>query len=251
MFGPLVYAVILTVGIPLLMPLSIFYLSAGYIFTQQSQSYGLVVAFLSVFVGSFAGAWISFVLGRTIFYNKVSGLTNRWRGFAAFNKAIELKGLQLMVIFRLAPILPFTWFNYVCAVTPVATKHYLIGLLCYGPRLFQAVYFGSLLSSLRAALNGEISWGVTQIVVLVLGILISVVGVIYAGVVSKRYRSHVLPVDDMSDGGLDLPSSSSKSPERTQLLSGTMRSDDLELVFLPNRNHLSAHSVERTTSASA
>lgn len=111
--------------------------SAGYLFGVREGT--LVV----LFSGSVA-AGVGFLLGRTLFRDKVVEILEDYPKFKAIDRVIGKEGFKLMVLLRLSPIFPFSLSNYLYGATSIEFWPYFFGtLLGFGPGTFAYVYTGT------------------------------------------------------------------------------------------------------------
>jgi len=149
-----------------LVPGALLTLGAGFVF-------GILVGLLVVVVGAGIGLNLAFLLGRYVFRDAVARKVSEYPKFAAVDAAVEKEGWKIVFLLRLAPIVPFTAFNYAMSVTKVQFLHYAIPS-CIGiiPGTAMFCYFGSLASDL-STISSEGPDRTTQwIIIAVSGVLI-------------------------------------------------------------------------------
>lgn len=140
-------------------PGSVLTLGAGFVFSaalnnndddgSSSLWKGVLLGTCAVFVGASLGAIAAFLLGRYLFRDGCVGrLTQRYTVFAALDNALEKKGLRIMILLRLSPIVPFNALNYIAGVTGIKFWHYC--LACFGmlPGTILYVFLGASAGSL-------------------------------------------------------------------------------------------------------
>ena len=111
--------------------------SAGYLFGVQE---GTLVVLLSGTIASGVG----FLLGRTLFREKVVEILEDYPKFKAIDRVIGKEGFKLMVLLRLSPIFPFSLSNYLYGATSIDFWPYFWGtMLGFGPGTFAYVYTGT------------------------------------------------------------------------------------------------------------
>jgi len=138
-------------------PGSILTLGAGFVFSASFDSLGLGVALgtAAVFIGASLGAIASFLLGRYLFRDGCVGrLTEKYTIVKALDNALTDKGLRIMILLRLCPLVPFNVLNYVAGVTGVRFWHYVVA--CFGmlPGTVVYVFLGASAGSL-AEIGGD------------------------------------------------------------------------------------------------
>jgi uncharacterized membrane protein YdjX (TVP38/TMEM64 family) len=70
------------------------------------------VAFLTISAGSTIGACCAFLLGKTILRGWVTERVGQYTIFKAIDSAIGKKGLYMVFLLRLSPVIPFNLLNY-------------------------------------------------------------------------------------------------------------------------------------------
>lgn len=116
----------------------------------------------------------------------------KYKIFDAIDKVIIKKGLLLNFLLRLSPLIPFNLFNYGMGCTGVKLWHYVVGGTGMIPGTIAYVYFGSAISNVSDAIAGRFEGGWLQLVILIAGSLLALVGVIFVSCVAKRAISKVL-----------------------------------------------------------
>lgn len=139
-------------------PGSILTLGAGFVFSasfDNSLWVGVALGTCAVFVGASLGAIASFLLGRYLFRDGFVGrLTEKFKVFEALDNALRDKGLRIMVLLRLSPIVPFNVLNYIAGVTAIRFWHYVVACLGMLPGTVLYVFLGASAGSL-AEIGGD------------------------------------------------------------------------------------------------
>ena len=179
--GFFVFVLVYFAATVVFIPGSILTLGAGFVFSSAfGLGLGVVLGTLSVFLGASAGAIASFLLGRFLLRDWVSGLTKKYAIFEALDIAFTEKGFRIMVLLRLSPIIPFNAINYIAGVTAISFWSYVWALFAILPGTILYVFLGASAGSLTdSASSGD--GGSLTIIVVVVGI---VFGVIAVGVTS-------------------------------------------------------------------
>jgi len=142
-------------------PGSILTLGAGFVFSAalDSLGWGVLLGTGAVWVGASLGAIASFLLGRYLFRDGFVGrLTEKFTIFKALDNALMDKGLRIMVLLRLSPIVPFNALNYIAGVTGVQLWHYALACVAMLPGTILYVFLGASAGSLTAisgSMDGE------------------------------------------------------------------------------------------------
>ena len=166
--GIFVFILVYFVATVLFVPGSILTLGAGFVFASAfGLGVGVLLGTLAVFIGASAGAIVAFLLGRFLLRDWVSGLTKKYTIFEALDKAFEEKGLRIMTLLRLSPIIPFNAINYIAGVTALGFWSYFWALLAILPGTTLYVFLGATAGSLSDSEMGGEDPTITIIVVVV------------------------------------------------------------------------------------
>jgi uncharacterized membrane protein YdjX (TVP38/TMEM64 family) len=88
---------------------------------------GLERGLAVVSIGSTAGATAAFLVGRHLGRDWVRRRIGERRTFAGIDRAIEREGLEVVLLLRLSPLVPFNALNYALALTGVRLRDYVLG----------------------------------------------------------------------------------------------------------------------------
>lgn len=103
---------------------------------------------LAVFIGAWTGSVIAFLLGKYVFREKSEEFARRFSVTKALDKAIQTEGLKIVLLLRLCPLVPFTYFNYVMGITGVSFFDYAIGGFGMVPGTIVYVFVGTTIGSI-------------------------------------------------------------------------------------------------------
>jgi len=172
--GIFVFVVVYVVATVFFIPGSILTLGAGFVFANAfGLGLGVLLGTLAVFVGASAGATAAFLIGRYLLRDWVSTLSQKYAIFQALDVAFEEKGLRIMTLLRLSPVIPFNAINYVAGVTSLKFYEYVIALIAILPGTTLFVFLGASAGSLAdSASSGDNS--TVTIIVAVVGIVFGI-----------------------------------------------------------------------------
>ena len=169
--GVLSFIVVYFVATILFVPGSILTLGAGFVFANAfGLGPGVLLGTGSVFIGASAGAIVSFLLGRFLLRDWVTGLTKKYAIFEALDNAFEEKGFRIMALLRLSPIIPFNAINYIAGVTAISFWAYFWALIAILPGTTLYIFLGASAGSLTDSASSGDNMTVT-IIVIVVGIV--------------------------------------------------------------------------------
>lgn len=139
------------IGILLMLPASLMFMTAGFLF-------GLSKGFIAVWLAGLLASTLAFLLGRSIARPSVERKIQRKTTFVAIDRAINRKGFLVVLLTRLVLVLPYPALNYSLGLTNVSLKDYLLGTnIGMVAPMFLFVYLGTTVSNISAIISGEIS----------------------------------------------------------------------------------------------
>ncbi|CAL9765904.1 unnamed protein product [Musa acuminata subsp. burmannicoides] len=168
-WGPVVLAVAYIPLTILAVPASILSLGGGYLF-------GLLIGFFADSIGSTLGSVAAFLLGRTLGRSYVVSKLNDYPEFQAVAAAIQKSGFKIVLLLRLAPLLPFSMLNYFLAVMPIGIREYtMASWLGMMPITLALVYVGTTFKDLADVTHRWNEVSSTHWVLMVTGLAISAI----------------------------------------------------------------------------
>jgi len=170
--GIFVFVLVYFVATVFFIPGSILTLGAGFVFANAfGLGVGVLLGTVAVFVGASAGATAAFLIGRYLLRDWVGNLSKKYAIFQALDVAFEEKGLRIMTLLRLSPVIPFNAINYVAGVTSLKLYEYVIALLAILPGTILFVFLGASAGSLADSASSGDNATVT--------IIVAVVGIVF------------------------------------------------------------------------
>jgi len=199
-------------------PGSILTLGAGFVFSASlgSLGWGVLLGTVAVWIGASLGAIASFLLGRYLFRDGCVGrLTEKYTIFKALDNALMDKGLRIMVLLRLSPIVPFNVLNYIAGVTGVQLWHYVVACVAMLPGTILYVFLGASAGSLTAISGGmdgdndgddageedPTNNRVVTISVVVVGVVFGILAIGVTSYYAKQELNKVLEQDKLAEAG--------------------------------------------------
>ncbi|KRX00441.1 hypothetical protein PPERSA_03174 [Pseudocohnilembus persalinus] len=175
-------------------PGSILTLGAGYCFNQAlgNQFEAVMVGGLAVFIGAQIGSTLALIISRYILRELFETYALKWTYFKAIDQVVGIEGFKVVLLLRLAPIAPFNLLNYFFGITSVKLKHYMLGGFGMIPGTFVYVYFGTSISQISDVISGNYDGGATYIIFMVVGVVITLAGIIYIGIIAKKEFSKII-----------------------------------------------------------
>lgn len=132
------YAIVYIVATLFMVPLAPLAIAAGYLF-------GLYQSFAVSLLAATAGAVLAFFVSRHLlaaaFYRLLLGHPVMF----ATERSIAEQGWLIVFLLRLSPVIPSHLLNYLCGITEIPARHYIIAtFLGKAPLIFMLSYIGAL-----------------------------------------------------------------------------------------------------------
>ena len=186
--GPVIFAAAYVTATLVLIPSTALTLAAGYIF-------GLKFGVVLVSLAATLGASLAFLISRYLAQPYAKAKLQAYPRLESIEEQVSAEGIKLVLLLRLAPLIPFTILNYALGVTDISFGSYVaatwLGKL---PGIFASVYLGSTGRSIDAATS---SGGVDRV-----SFALNAVGVVASVLVTKLLAdkaSAVLRREDLPD----------------------------------------------------
>lgn len=137
-WAPIAFFALYLVAVVLMVPASIFTMGAGALF-------GFVRGGAYVLAAATVASVICFIIARHFARDWVVRRLGGNSKFRAIDQAIEREGWKIVVLVRLAPVLPFSLTSYGFGITRVPLWQYLAASFAMIPGTLWYVYLGTLL----------------------------------------------------------------------------------------------------------
>lgn len=206
------------------LPGSLLTLGAGFAFGQAfGTGLGILLGTISVVIGATVGACVAFLLARYAVRDAATRWAARYNVLRAIDQALKSKGLKIVGLLRLSPLIPFTYFNYAVAITSVKFRDYALataaGII---PGTTAFVYIGTTISDLKDMSSSgteesdeavAVRWTLISV-----GLLATLGALVYVSVRAKRELSGILAgvASDSDSEGTPHARNSEKGVEGSQ-----------------------------------
>lgn len=189
--GLFVFMLVYFVATVFLVPGSILTLGSGFVFSQAfGLGLGVLLGVVAVVVGASAGAIAAFLIGRYLLRSWVRSLSEKYDVLEAFDTAFEEKGLRIMLLLRLSPIVPYNVLNYISGLTSISLWHYTIALIAILPGTTLYVFLGASAGSLADTANRAEDSTVT-IIIVVVGVILGIGAVAMTSYYAKKQLNRI------------------------------------------------------------
>ena len=192
--GPLALFVLLAVTQAMLIPSIAFCLGSGFALMKAYKSawLAITIASISCNLGMWLGSIFGCIFARYMFRETAIKLARKHKWMKALDLAMETDGLKFLIIMRICPLIPFAIQNYIMGATSMKVKHLAVTGPFMLPWTVMIVFFGTTLSNLHDAVNGDFETGPVGLVVLVGGSIIALLASLFLSIVVKRHFDSML-----------------------------------------------------------
>mmetsp|Transcript_41115 Transcript_41115/g.80476 ORF Transcript_41115/g.80476 Transcript_41115/m.80476 type:complete len:355 (+) Transcript_41115:77-1141(+) len=175
----------MAVSTVLCIPGSLLAFGSGYLFGHAyGMRTGVWIASSVTLVGASAGAVVSFFLGRHIFRDAAERLSERYTIVGAIDAAIAGdRGLAVLVLFRLSPIVPFNVFNYAIGATGARAWHNTASLVFMTPEILFVSFVGAGASDIT---GGDMEGRRDKLIVVMVGVLFGGLAVVTMSFLAQK-----------------------------------------------------------------
>lgn len=134
--------------------------------------FGIRDGMIRVFAGAVIGSTAAFLVARCLARSTVARPIARHPRFAAIDAAVARRGLWIVFLLRLSPVLPFTYLNFALGLTRISLRDYLLASAGMLPGTLLYVYYGHLAGETAALASGAVpARGAGSYAALILGLL--------------------------------------------------------------------------------
>tara|TARA_B100001564_G_scaffold8933_3_gene7589 strand:- start:1133 stop:1873 length:741 start_codon:yes stop_codon:yes gene_type:complete len=171
--APLLFTLILIIGVVILAPTPIMKVTAGALFPYW-------LAVLINFTASIVGGLLAFLLGRWLFRDSIAKIVASDNRLQKIEAAIGEEAMRISLLVRLSPLIPDEWLNYIMASGPVTIRVFVLSTLSSVVYSLAYAYFGLAVGTI--ALSPDMMGGFQKsplgIALLVLGIIATLIATI-------------------------------------------------------------------------
>ena len=192
--GAFLYILIYVTSVTFFIPGSIMTLGGAFAYAKATDSlfYGMLVSGGLVFISASLGAILAYTIARYVLRDYFKKLGSKNIKFKAIEKAIEMKGIKLVFLLRVAPIVPYCYLNYLLGITSISPKDNILALLGMIPGVILYVYIGGTLSTLSEVTSSDSLTSNEGIILMVIGTIIAILGFCYISFQAKKIINELI-----------------------------------------------------------
>lgn len=196
-YGLILIQLVAVISLVLMIPSSLLALVIGYICGMLfGEIWGFFSGILLFFLTSSIASVLAFYIARYLFRDMLlDNIREEWVKTRAVLKALEKKGLKVVILCRLSPILPFGIVNYVVGASSIPFNHFIIGNIGILPGSVLFVYIAVTMGSVTDALNSQNDNDWTTWLVIIGGVMVLITSV-YITYASKRELEKILKEEE-------------------------------------------------------
>jgi uncharacterized membrane protein YdjX (TVP38/TMEM64 family) len=97
------------------------------------------------------------------------------------------EGLKVSFLLRLSPIIPYCALNYLSGISSISFTDYSIAVAGTLPRTIVYTWIGTTVADLSDITNGRFKNGNPELILLLVGSVIGLIGIIYTTIVVRKY----------------------------------------------------------------
>jgi uncharacterized membrane protein YdjX (TVP38/TMEM64 family) len=147
-WAPLLFVLAYIVATVTLAPAFLLTVSAGAVF-------GLWKGTLLVYVSAVAGSSTVFGVASPLARSRLLRWLDRDTRVAAVRRAVVGKGLWVMFLLRLSPLVPYVLLNYALALSGVRYRDFLLASVGMFPAIIMYVYYGKIVGDVAVLASGK------------------------------------------------------------------------------------------------
>ena len=182
-------------------PLSLLTLGAGFVYSEAfglATGVGLATAYC--FLGSYLGAVLSFLRSRYMTRDLIRKFSRRYPIVRAIDNAFKTRGLRVLFLLRLSPVIPYSALNYIGGVTGATAEDFCLSLFGILPDTALTAFIGATAGSLLEGLKGGGSERWIIVGSLTFGIFVGVLGIAAIGIYARKELREVSGPSAGEDG---------------------------------------------------
>jgi len=199
--GGLTFILVYIAVTVLFVPGAIFSIGCGFVYGMTYDAIiGVLIGSVLVFIGATLGSIAAFLIGRYVFGSLVAKWVESYEKFAVIQRVTHEKGLRLMFLLRLSPVIPFNLLNYAMGLTTVTLRDYCLACTGMIPGTVAFVFLGTTLTAISEASKAGIGSNVGIVIFAVVGTVLAFIGMVWVSAVARR---EIKALSEISDQHLE------------------------------------------------
>ena len=192
--GMILLIVCFIISIAIMIPISLFMFTIGILcHSLMGAILGFFVSLIIVYFSTLIGSILAFLLSRSLLKESIlASVKPSMIKTRAILKALETNGFKIVLLLRLAPIIPSSILNYALGASNVKLSEYALGSIGLIPKQILLMYVAISVGSLSEAISEEKSNTTQLIIILSVGIAFGIIACVYIGIVAKREMNKIL-----------------------------------------------------------
>ena len=152
----------------------------------------MVIATLACWLGMWIGSIPGMLFARYMFRKTALKLSKKHKWMSAFDMAMDTDGVKFLIVMRCCPLLPFAIQNYLMGATCMKVRHLAATGVFMMPWTAMMVFYGTTLSNIHDALNGNYKTGPVGFTAMVGGSVIAIAASIYLSCTVKKIMNKMV-----------------------------------------------------------
>jgi uncharacterized membrane protein YdjX (TVP38/TMEM64 family) len=182
-WGPVLFIGLYIVASVMMAPAFVLTFAAGAV-------WGLWRGALLVYIGAVLGASFVYLLAGRLVRSRVIRWLDRDPRVAAVRRAVAERGVWIMFLLRLSPLVPFVQLNYALVLSGVRYRDYLLATVGMWPTIVMYVYYGKVAGDVAALAAGvSPKRGAEYYILLAVGLVATVLATTMVTRAAKRAMS--------------------------------------------------------------
>lgn len=237
-----IYVIVMSVLTLFFVPPSIFVFASGFIFQETYGRWGIIVAWISSFLGALIGGSLGFWRARYLSRDLVQILMRRYPLLRAVDAAIVKNQLKVMFLMRLNLLIPFGVLNYIFGISGVHLSVFLLSMPAVLPWYLLLVCLGGVSHSMYSK-DGTVEDNLFGIMLISSGVASGIIALVITWKFAKKELQKEAEFNQRwKVDKTTFPEVSSRTPDKSKTssmleTSSTESTEDLEEDIPPRSSN--------------
>ena len=177
----------------------------AYWFLWANVPFVIFAGTLTCFIGFSIGSVIAMYIGRYLIKGCIDRIHEKNKYLKALSWSFEKKGLKILILLRLSPLIPYNLLNYLAGAYPVKLWQFWVANLGMVPGIVVYVYVGTAVSSMGALFDQSGSSSLVKLIMFGIGIVFAIAAIVVIWIYTKKQLNKIMhEMDDIEPKvGLD------------------------------------------------